>query len=343
MIIYLVCCFIFSLYAIKAFRYNFTNISPWCYVRIVLASPLILPIQLINLIRIKWFWSKRTPKDKSLKTSTKFVHSKIQEIFDIDFLFNYNRNSLSMAIYRYTLTTFDPCCVGSFVYEINRHLHNLYLLLPWNRYAHFVGQRFIHNSSTKLLNDYECRTYGPDIKYYTYKVCFGRLTITETRFVDTEDHAKSTYLNMFIGEDLTKKSKVIFSKYIFTKRQAIEAFKTFLENTELFTIYSFAQEPFAIENLIIAHNLLTKDTSYNYKVYDSDLTAFKHNNKATILGYLYFYQSRTYNSDINCIIAKSFYKDFKGDFKETTIETLAKTINNDLNKWVKFDIYYSKI
>lgn len=347
LLIYLVICLLFCVYAIRAFRYSFCNINPWSYVRIILFSPILTITSLFNCLYIKWFWSERKPKDKSLKTASKFISSKFQEILEFDFLFNRHRNSLSMALYRYTLFTFDSCVVGSFMYNVYNLKRNLALLIPWNRWANFVGQQFMYSSeNTKLLTNSSCRTRDADIKYYTYKVHLGCLTITETRYVDDKNVGHNTFLNAFIdGEDLKPISTVFFKGYIFTKKQAHKVLKEWSTLSGLFHSYSFVKNSFGVERLMTLVNLLADDMVYDVRPLDSDIEQYKANKKAYILAELYFYLRDKFDKEVDFNINKIFASilDLKltPKYKQSIILALKPIIEEKMKQVKDFNIYYN--
>lgn len=267
MVCYLIISFLFALLAIKSFRYSYYSISKWSYIRIILFSPLLFPIQVYNLLWITWFWKskKHGIKDKSLKKAVSFIHSKLQYWFDVDFLFNKHRNSLSRAIYRYLVINLNPCCVGSLAYNIDAILKNLKLLTPWNRWANFVGQRFIYCGDTKLLTNSSCRTRSDGICYFTYKVSFGKLTITKTVYFNEKGESRNTYFNMFTGEVLSAKSFNIYEGYIFTRNQANKTLRNLLmiNPNNIFNSFSFSEQEYLLWNLAAIYIKLSNREAYN--------------------------------------------------------------------------------
>lgn len=122
----------------------------------------------------------------------------------------------------------DPCWSDSIAEIIKNIIANISRCLPFNYWGNICGQELIISASnSKYLTTDSCRLYDESNVYFEYDVCFGRLRIIRTEFFNNETGKPANYfMNGFImGESLTTKKEIIFSRFIFTKKQAFKAFK----------------------------------------------------------------------------------------------------------------------
>lgn len=122
----------------------------------------------------------------------------------------------------------NGCWSDSIAETIKNIVTNISRCLPFNYWGNICGQELIVSvSDSKYLFTNSCRLYDEPNVYFDYDVCFGRLKIFRTEVFNKETGEPANYFmnGLLMGESLTNKAEVIFSRFIFTKKQMYKAFK----------------------------------------------------------------------------------------------------------------------
>lgn len=143
---------------------------------------------------------------------------------------------------------YDRNCMDSFPWRVNRFFtKTIWKYMPFSKACHWLGHRLICRIyDNKILDDFYCRTYGENTKYYMAKANFGHVTFYQIEYRCGKKNI-NTFVDVFIGalvdEKQAKKNaekiKVIktkiFSGWVFTKKKAFCLFKEIvLKNQKIF-------------------------------------------------------------------------------------------------------------
>lgn len=169
---------------------------------------------------------------------------------------------------------------------IRKYWMKLYIRLPFQKPCRWLGSMLIERiCDNKVLNTFECRTRGKNIKYYMTSCAFGRIKFYEIVYtrngksVNTFiDVVATTLLDSEKGkknaETIKTTKKLIYSGWVFTKKKAEKVFKEVVEkNSKLYQSeyrnYPTASCPWWVE---LPDNMTSILETGNFKLRD-DLLA----------------------------------------------------------------------
>lgn len=127
----------------------------------------------------------------------------------------------------------DRSWSDSIAHKISNFITNLFRCNPISWWANVCGQRLIVcvYGSKYLFTDW-CRLRGEKSNvYFTYSTVFGRLKITKIEYFDEQtNEGVNLFMNsLFGGCKVRKQETVLFKSFVFTRKQALKAFKTLIE------------------------------------------------------------------------------------------------------------------
>ena len=147
---------------------------------------------------------------------------------------------------------------------IRKHWMKLYIRLPFQKPCRWLGSMLINRVyDSKLLDTFECRTRGENIKYYIASCAFGRIKFYEITH-KRNGKGVNTFMDVFVttlvdqeqgkknAESIKTTKKLIYSGWVFTKKKAEKVFKEVVKkNSKLYKgewkNYPEANEPYNVE------------------------------------------------------------------------------------------------
>lgn len=139
-------------------------------------------------------------------------------------------------------------CMDSFPWRVNEFFtKKIWKYMPFSKACRWLGHKLICRVyNNKILDDFYCRTYGENTKYYVAKASFGHVSFYQIEYKRGKKNI-NTFIDVFVttlidekkGKQNAEKTKVIktkiFSGWVFTKKKAFRLFKeTVLKNPKIF-------------------------------------------------------------------------------------------------------------
>ena len=132
---------------------------------------------------------------------------------------------------------------GLFGWLYNRYYVLIQAFTPFLKWSRWTFNQCLENSNKQLTDNTNSITFKATKKgtvYYDISVRFGLLKVIERKYLDKDNNSKNLFVYSVLKnltdlsvEELKEVKKVVYRKFIFTKKQAISAIKSIKENVSL--------------------------------------------------------------------------------------------------------------
>lgn len=259
-------------YLIRVYRRTFVESVIKEELLITILSPIILVWYSVFYILDKM----NTPPINYFSFKTKKLICKMalksSLYYNLCWLLPFARTNFYRYVRREMFFDFDKHCTCGFRWKFDCLIQNILYCNPLSWYANLCGQKLISlMDDSKLLTDHTCRLYENPNQYFTYSVTCGFLKITKKEYFDTEKNEPANlFLHGFLCEkELREEKEVIFSRFVFTKKQVFEVFKDLeMKFPELWKKNFYKKYTYLLDDLTTAKNYLKdgtelKDVTWN--------------------------------------------------------------------------------